>query len=231
MLDTIYFSKLRNSQHVQFSQAVIDVCEKYNPDTLHIRAPLDAFKTHYGTMKSVFVTAQGSTITELLENQDINRDELYIGIKYAIYAYTRHYDEDKIYAAKQLMAHLKKYGGGIPSLEYNAETAVLQDLIEGIEDDAELTAHTVTLGIADWFAQLKASNDEFKRLYGLRVEKESQKTKLKLKELRDESVKLYRTLAEHLHAASIMHPAPVLEQAEDELNELITKYNNAHRKD
>ena len=230
MLDTIYFSKLRNSQYMQFILAVIKACEKYNPDTLHIRTPFDALKSHYGTMKTVFVTAQGSTITVGIENQDENRDDLYIGIKYAIYAYTKHYDEDKIYAATQLKAHLKKYGSGIPNLEYNAETAVLQDLIEGIEDDTDLTAHTVLLSIDDWFAKLKASNDEFDRLYELRTEKESQKTKLKLIELREESVKLYRTLAEHLHAASIMHPAPIFEQTEDHINEIIEQYNNAHRK-
>ena len=229
MLKTPHFNRYRNSQHIQFIQAVINVCEKYNPDTLHVKAPFDAFKSHYETMKSVFVTAQGSTITEGLENQDIIRDELYMGLKYAIFAYTKHYNEEKISAATALTAHIKKYGSGIPNLEYNAETAVLKDLISGIETDAELTAHTVLLGIDDWFAQLKASNDEFNRLYELRTEKESQKTKLKLKALRDESVKLYRTLAEYLHAASIMHPAPVFEQAEDELNKYIEQYNKAHR--
>lgn len=226
MLDTIYFSKLRNSQHMQFIQDVINVCEKYTPDTLYIRAPFDNLKNHYQQMKSVFVTAQGSTITSDLESEDMKRDSLYIGIKYTIFGYTKHFEEEKVSAATALTTHIKKYGSGIPDLEYNAETAVLNDLIEGIESDTELTADTVTLRINDWFAELKASNDEFNRLYGLRAEKESQKTKLKLKELRNESVKLYRTMADYLHAASIMHPDPVFKKTENELNEFINKFNN-----
>ena len=230
MLQTPHFNKYRNSQYIQFNKAVIDVCEKYNPDTLYIKVPFVTFKTHNEKMETVFVTAQGSTITPELKNEDKNRDNLYIGIKYVIFGYTKHYDSDKIHAATELTAHIKKYGSGIPNLEYNAETAVLHDLIDGIETDAGLTAHTVTLGINNWFTELKGSNNEFNRLYGLRAQNESQKTQLNLKELRDESVKHYRKLVEHFHAASIMHPAPVFEQAENELNEFINKYNNIHRK-
>ncbi len=230
MLKNPKFSYLRNSQHINFIESLIEILEKHDPDLLYIRAVLDVLKAHYATMKEVFVTAQGSTITSDIEDTDMKRDSLYIGLKNVILAYNRHFNPAKKLAAKELTAHLKKYGKGIPDLEYNAETAVLQDLIEGIDSNTVLTAHTVTLTIDDWFSELKTVNNEFKGLYGLRVETESQKTKLKLIELRDESVTHYRKLAEHFHAASIMHPAPVFELAEDELNELITTYNNLNNK-
>jgi len=229
MLKNPKFSYLRNSQHINFIEALIEILEKHNPDLLYIRAVLDILKNHLATMKEVFVTAQGSAITAELEDTDMTRDSLYIGLKNVILAYNRHFNTDKKLAAKELTAHLKKYGKGIPDLEYNSETAVLQDLIEGIDSSTVLTAHTLTLAVDDWFNELKTVNNEFKRLYGLRLEKESQKTKLKLIELRDESVTHYRKLAEYFHAASIMHPAPVFELAEDELNELITKYNNLNK--
>ncbi len=228
MLQKPYFYRFRNSQHINFNQALIDIIEKYNPVILFVKDVFDAFKEHYLSMKTVFVPEQGSSITPEIENKDIERDSLYIGLKNVILAYNRHFNPDKLLAAKELTAHLKKYGKGIPDLEYNAETAVLQDLIEGIEEDADLTAHTVTIGVNDWFAELKAVNDAFNQLYELRIEKESKKTKLKLTDLREESVKLYRTLADHFHAASIMHPAPVFTEAENEINEMINKYNSAH---
>jgi len=230
MLLTPNFSYYRNSEHIQFNKAVAHVIEEHGAEALHIKEQFDAFKAQNNSLESVFVTARKSEYTSLIEDQDLIRDNLFIGINHVINGYTKHFTDEKIQAAEALRAHIKKYGKGIPDMNYNAETAVLNDLIDGIDTDTALKGHTVTLSIDDWFAELKAANDEFNRLYELRAKSESEKPKQNLKELRDESVTLYRKLTEFLHAASIMHPSEAHDKAMKQINEFIEKYNALRRK-
>jgi hypothetical protein len=230
MLLTPNFSYYRNSEHIQFNKAVTHVIEEHGAETLHVKEQFDAFKAQNENMEEVFVTARKSEYTSLIEDQDLIRDNLFIGINHVINGYTKHFNPEKVQAATALASHIKKYGKGIPDMNYNAETAVLNDLIDGIDTDTNLKGDTVTLTIDDWFAELKAANDEFNRLYELRAKTDSEKPKENLKELRDESVKLYRKLTEYLHAASVMHPSEAHEKAVAQINVFIEKYNALRRK-
>lgn len=162
--------------------------------------------------------------------KDDKRDCFINGIIEVIKGYTNHFSMNKIEAAELLKAHINKYGKRIDKMNYNAETVVLNDLIDGIETNTELKDAVNLLGISDWITELKASNTEFNRLYELRAEEEAGKTKLVLRELRNESVKTYRDLIKYFEAASIMHPSEVYEPAANKINEFIDKYNSLRRK-
>lgn len=230
MIETLNFKQIRNSEHIQFNKAVLHVCEVHNPETLHIKAQFDALKETNDSMESVFKTARGNVITQEIITEDENRDRLTVGFTMVVTGYTNYYLPEKKEAAELILAHIKKYGNTIAYLNYVAETATLNDLIDGIEADTELTAAVTLLGLNDWITELKARNTEFNRLFELRAEKEAGKTKLKLRELRSEAVVCYRNLIKYLDAASIMHPSDVYETVTNEINEFIDKYSNLRRK-
>jgi len=208
----------------------LHVCEENDPEVLHIKPQYDKLKAINEKMETVFVTARGNVLTQDIVEQDDNRDDLFNGFKQAVQAYLNHFIPEKIEAAKYVYAHIKKYGSGITDLNYNAETSILTDLIDGIETNTDLTAHVNLLGISDWLTEIKASNIEFNRIYELRAKHESKKSTLNLSELRIEAINDYRELMKYFEAASIMHPAPVYEEMAKLFNQFIDKYNNLRRK-
>ena len=229
MILALDFNQIRNSEHIQFNKAILHVCEVHNPETLHIKPQYDALKEINDTMETVFVTARGNVLTNDIITEDEKRDQLIIGFTQVTAGYTNHYIPEKIEAAELLTAHIKKYGNTIAHLNYVAETATLFDLIDGIENNNELTAAFTLLGLNDWITEMKASNTEFNRLYELRAKQEAGKTKLNLKELRIEAVNHYRDLVKYLQAAAIMYPADIYETLTNEINEFVDKYNNLRR--
>jgi len=226
MIQALDFNQIRNSEHIQFNNAILHVCEQHNPETLHIKPQYDALKVSNDTMETIFKTARGNVLTQDIITEDEKRDRLIIGFSQAVNAYTNHYITEKVEAAEILAAHINKYGNTIAHLNYVAETATLFDLIDGIENNTDITAAVTILGLDDWITEMKASNTEFNRLYELRAEQEAGKTKLNLRELRIESVNCYRELIKYLQAASIMHPSDIFETVTNEINEFIYKYTN-----
>ena len=229
-INTIHFEQLRNSEHIQFSKAVKHVFGEHSPETLHVQNQYDAFSAGIEKMETAFVSTQGNVLTKALITEDEKRDSYLIGIIKVVNGYTKHFSDEKVKAAERIKAHIAKYGKRIDTYNYNAETASITDLIDGIETDVELSKAVALSGIADWFAELKASNTEFNRLYESRAEDEATKTKLVLRELRDDSVKQYKELIKYFEAASIMYPSDVYDTLANKLNEFIDKYNNLRRK-
>ena len=225
MIKTLSFPKLRNSEHLQFNKAVMHVCEEHNPETLHIKAQYDAFKEINDKIESIFVKARGNVLTQDIINQDDLRDASIVGFTLVLRAYTNHYLPEKEKAALVLLSHIRKYGTGIADMNFMAETAVLDDLIDGIETEQNLTDAATLLGLSDWLTEMKVQNTEFNRLYELRAESEAAKSKLNLRDLRNEAIDRYRDLIRYLQAASIMHPDPIYDIVMNQLNEFIDKYN------
>lgn len=229
MVQTINFNQLRNSEHIQFTKSVAQVCLDHDPEALNVKKQYDELVKVIEEMESVFLTQRGSELTKKIIEADELRDKLIVGFTQIAQGNTNHFDEQKAEAAEKLLAHIKKYGDTIAHLNYVAETATLHDLLDGIDEKPELSEAVNSLNMNDWLPELRASNDNFNQLYALRAEKEAEKSKLSLKELRTKAVEAYRELIKYLEAASIMQPADVYTTVLNKINEFISKYGNLRR--
>ncbi len=230
MIKSIQLLRLRNDEHVQFNNDILKICEENNPEALKIKNQYD--KLLAGTQKTeqAYLQTRGSELTKKITAEDETRDKLVTGIEQGAVFYTYHFDDEYAEAAQLLLQEIKKYGSSIARMNYQAETAALNDLIDNAKNNDKLKAAITLLGLNPWFTKLEESNNKFNDLYIERIKENAQKPDLNLKELRKETAEQYKELVKHAEANALLNPSEQYENFIKQINNLIDKYNNIHRK-
>lgn len=58
---------------------------------------------------------------------------------------------------------MELYGKGIQCLNYQAETATINNILRDWENDSELATAVVAFNLSEWVSELKTANTEFIR--------------------------------------------------------------------
>ncbi len=230
MIKSIQLLRLRNDEHVQFNNDLLKFCEENNPEALKIKNQYDNLLAGTQKMEQAYLQTRGSELTKKITAEDEVRDKLVTGIEQGAVFYTYHFEAEYTEAAELLLQEIKKYGTGIARMNYQAETAALNDLIDKVKNNDKLNAAVTLLGLMQWFTKLEESNNRFNDLYIDRIKENAQKPDLNLKELRKESAEQYKELVKHIEANTLLNPSESYETLIKQLNNLIDKYNNIHRK-
>jgi len=98
-----------------------------------------------------------------------------------------------------------------------------ENLITDLNNDH--AADVATLGIDGWITELKANNDAFDAQMKSRYTEEAGKTQLRMKQVRVEVDKAYKTIVNRINALIIVNGARAYTAFVNELNERVDKYN------
>lgn len=222
------FNRYYLSEFISYNKAVIKLINDGNAITLKLDVANNAFNVANGQVEAAYAYQKDSPITKELEILDMDIDDCVMGIYRVVDGFSRHFDAATKNAANAILTCFNKYGtaSSIASLNYNAETEVVDKLVNDFETDATLVAAISKLGLTTWVAHLKTANTNFKTKYAARTAQfanQPAQTALQLKPL---AVGAYRTLITRLTSLNNLDDTKlVYKTVIDNINQLTQQYN------
>ena len=192
---------LRNEEWFQFYTEVKELIDSYDPESLDIAALFSVFVVLYGDVDTALEIIRKSITTERIANADTTRDNTFRGFADAVKSACNHFDAEKRDAAKYLQNILDHYGNIARKL-LDEETASIYNLVQEVRVKP---AYLTLLGLTDWVDQLEIENKAFEALMEKRYSEESSKTTLKMKELRVETDRCYRSILDRIDALILIN--------------------------
>ncbi|HEY9115003.1 MAG TPA: DUF6261 family protein [Bacteroidales bacterium] len=225
MINFIDMRALRNAEFIQFVNNVSSIIQTNDPAVLNVVAQLQAFKIKITELSGLFKNEQSSPLTEDVQLLDVRRDRSVTGLGAVIEGYTYYFQPEKAEAARLLQANMKLYGA-IARQNYQAETALISEMMNDWENKPELVAALTLLDLVDWKDELYFANNSFNETWLARTHEYATASPETLKQKRDETTAAYYELKKFLEAyATINSTVPVYHTTVNDLNALIEQYN------
>ena len=225
MINSINLLLLRHAEYLQFMSNFLSLVESNDPALLNVVTQYNALKAKVGEIEDLFKTDRASATTQEIIGFDENRDRDITGITTVIDGYCYYFESEKAEAANLLSHNLKLYGAGIYKQNYQAETALLKEIINDWETKPELVAALSLLGLVDWKNDLKANNESFNAKFLARTQEYGAASPETLKQKRDETTAVYYDLRKFLDAYATINNTPLYTKTTNDLNALIEQYN------
>ena len=176
----------------------------------------------------MYKKALASEKTQELLTIDERRDNAINGIYYFLLGYSYHYDADMQQKSQLLLANMALYGSGIARLNYQAETATINNLLRDWENKPDLADAITTFSLTSWVNELKTANEEFNTKYLLRTQEYGDASPETIKSKREETNAAYYALRDRIDALHLLVETPPSPYATviNQLNALTDQYNN-----
>ncbi len=226
MITGIELPKLRNSEYIQFIKNSLAITQANDPVALNVQVQYDELLRMLVILDGLFITEQGNAITEDISALDTRRDRAITGFSLAISGYTYYFDPAIAQHAEALNKQIKQYGGSIARENYQAESAIIDNLLADLNNKPELADAINALHLKDWKAELETANKAFNDAYLLRTQQLGAATKDRLFAKRQETNEAYYKLRDFINSYyTINNGATPYGKTTDELNALIDQYN------
>ncbi|GGG65924.1 DUF6261 family protein [Epilithonimonas arachidiradicis] len=227
MINSIDITRLRNANYLQFQKDFLEIISRNNPAVLQIETKYDELSAKTNELESLFKKVLANPISQELLVLDERRDSAVNGIYYIALGYSYHYDTNLKQAAEALLANIKLYGSGIARLNYQAETATINSLMNDWDNKPELSQAIDTLGLKSWKDELGNINTEFSTRYLDRTQDYGNATPETLKIKREETNTVYYALRDRINALHLLVETPTspYNTVINQLNALIEQYN------
>lgn len=226
-MNAIDLFKLRNAEYLQYMKDFTGIINLNNPAQLAIDAKLNAFVSKTDELESLYKKALANEKTQALLAIDEKRDDAVNGIYYFLLGYSYHFDPVKKQNAQILLENMALYGSGIARLNYQAETATINNLLRDWENKPELADAIILFDLSSWVNEMKATNDEFNTQYLLRTQEYGDASPETIKLKREEVNVAYYALRDRIDALHLLietPPSPYVTVI-NQLNALTNQYN------
>lgn len=226
-MNAIDLFKLRNAEYLQYMKDFTGIINLNNPAQLAIDAKLNAFVSKTDELESLYKKALANEKTQALLAIDEKRDDAVNGIYYFLLGYSYHFDPVKKQNAQILLENMALYGSGIARLNYQAETATINNLLRDWENKPELADAIILFDLSSWVNEMKAANDEFNTQYLLRTQEYGDASPETIKLKREEVNVAYYALRDRIDALHLLietPPSPYVTVI-NQLNALTNQYN------
>lgn len=227
MMNSIDLQKLRNAEYLQYMKDFSGIITLNNSAQFDIEAKFNAFNTKIGELEALYKKALASEKTQELLLIDARRDAAINGIYYFLFSHTYHFETAKQQNAQVLLENMALYGSGIARLNYQAETATLNNLIRDWENKPELINAIAEFGLTGWVIELKTANEEFNTKYLSRTQEYGDASPETIKLKREEVNVTYYALRDRIDALHLLVETPPSPYATviNQLNALTDQYN------
>jgi len=226
MITAIDLIKLRNAEYIQFIKGFLAIILSNGPAALNVQLQYDAVAAMLATLEAIFITEQGSAITADVSTLDTRRDRAITGFTMSINALTYHFNPNTAKHAEDLKKLLEKYGSGIARENYQAETAIIDNLVADLNNKPEMAAAINSLQLADWMKEMDAANKAFDAAYMQRTQQVGAASKDTLFAKRLETNNAYYKLRDFIDSYfTINEGAAPYGKTTNELNAHIDQYN------
>lgn len=227
MMNSIDLQKLRNAEYLQYMKDFSGIINLNNSAQFDIEAKFNAFTTKIEELEALYKKALASEKTQELLLIDGRRDAAINGIYYFLFSHTYHFEKAKQQNAQALLENMALYGSGIARLNYQAETATLNNLIRDWENKPELINAIAEFGLIEWVTELKTANEEFNTKYLSRTQEYGDASPETIKLKREEVNVAYYALRDRIDALHLLvetPPSPYVTVI-NQLNALTDQYN------
>jgi len=155
-------------------------------------------------LEALYKKALASEKTQELLLLDDRRDAAITGINYFLLSQTYHFETEKQQNAQLLLDNMNMYGASIARLNYQAETATLNNLIRDWENKPELATAISIFNISEWVTELKTANEEFNTKYLSRTQEYGDASPETIKLTREEVNTAYYALRDRIDALHLL---------------------------
>lgn len=215
--------RFRNEEHFQFQTEFKDLVENYTPGALNIADIFAAYLLVYLNEAEALDVVRKSAFTVEIAGADHLRDVTYRGLCDTVKGAANHFKPAKREAAVRLQVVLGHFGN-INEKTFDQQTASISALINDL--NTSYAADVATLNLAEWVTELHENNTAFEVLMNKRYSSDSERTQLKMKEVRIEIDAAYRAITYRIEALIIVNGPENFTPFVNELNVRIEKYNN-----
>ncbi len=217
-------NNLRNEEHNSFQDGVVKLVEAADPVALAIDAEFVVYKTALSNEKEAIEYISKNSKSDVLTDLDTIRDRTFRGLALRIDSDCYHYDATVSNAANKLQSEVMNKYGNIVKDNFQEETSSVNNLI------ADLTGTYATeiglLGIDGWITALQQDNTDFNEMYYQRIDEESTKTQLRMKQVRTQVDTAYNVMVNRINALIIVNGEAHYKDLVLKLNELLNKTKN-----
>jgi hypothetical protein len=226
MIKAIVINNLRNAEYIQFIKDFSEIVLDNSPTRLNVQAQYDKLQQGLAATEALYKQEQGSTLTEVVTAKDARRDKAITGFALTAEGFTYHFNADLAKHAGLLSRAIKQYGSGIARENYQAETAIIDNLLGDFNSQPQLQAAIEALGLKDWKDELAAANADFNAAYLLRTRQLGSVSKDTLFNQRQLCNSSYYQLRDFIGSYfTINNGTEPYAKTSDELNALIDQYN------
>jgi uncharacterized protein with HEPN domain len=227
MITGIKLLLLRNSEYLQFSKDFLSIAERNNPAVLKVELQYNKLLQLTGELETLFSKEKGSWITKQVAEQDERRDRALLGITGVANTYAWHFDPGMVKHAANLARRIDLYDNRIDKENYQAETAIIDNLINDLKTKPELVAAMEALHIKDWCDELEAANTAFNDAYLQRTKEKGNKNKTTIVAHRKQMNTAYYELRDLIDSYfTVNKGAEPYNTITDEVNVLIRQYKD-----
>lgn len=226
-MNAIELKLLRNAEYLQYMKDFTGIINLNNPTQLGIDIKLNAFVLKTEELESLYKKALASEKTQELLTIDERRDDAVNGIYYFLLGYSYHFDPAKQQNAQALINSMMMYGSGIARLNYQAETATINNLLRDWENKPELITAISAFNLTEWIFELKTANEDFNTKYLSRTQEYGDASPETIKLKREETNVAYYALRDRIDALHLLVETPPSPYATviNQLNALTDQYN------
>jgi hypothetical protein len=226
MIKGITLPLLRNSEFIQYIKDFLSITLKNDPAALKVKGEYDNLLLQSAALEALYVKEQGSALTESIAMLDARRDRAMLGIAGVVNGFTYHFDAETAQHAENLARQIGQYGGSITKENYQAETAIIDNLLSDFTNKPELEAAIGALQLKAWRDELSTANKAFNETYLQRTQQLGATDPATMLTKRVEVNTAYYELRDFINSYfTINKGAEPYKKAAAGLNALVDQYN------
>ncbi len=229
MFKTVYFSRLLNPEFYNFLERLLAIFSAYDLVALQLEAFVQKLQTAFNHLDAAMIQNKGSVYTGKMSDADEVRDDAFLALRNLVVAYTYYPDETLKLHAERLEQAIRTHGWTIQRLGLTQQTAVLNNLIGDLENNAELVAAITALNATPFLNVLKEKNTLFTDYQSQRLEEKAEKPEITTNEARREAREAVENLLNVTEALYLMNQDESYQQIANQVNPLVDEFNTLIR--
>jgi len=226
MINTAFLTVYRLQEVIQFMKNVRIILKKFDLEKLKLKELFGSFEEKFELLNRAYGTGSTSELTPQLKELDIRRDQAIICLRMMADAFTHHFEENLRDQGRRILNCIDNYGTKLYSLNYSAETAVLNKLYEDFTTTDENSKAIKELKLDAVLQEMNEANQLFEQLFVTRLEETSQDNFRPAKELNKEVIEIYKEMVKLIDAYATIANNKNYGTIIDHLNENIEHFNN-----
>lgn len=225
MKTTPRLANYRNREFIKYLEDVVKIFKLADLRGLNLEPYVTKLEAAITKLNAVYSIAKKDSNTVRLEDLDARRDAAIVGIRTLAEAYSNHFDPATRNAGLLIKERIDKYGSSISNLNYLAETKAIGGILSDFENDASVKAAITLFKINSWVAELNNANNDFNDLFLLRNRGQVGQPDQNIKELRLETMPVYRLLIDKTNAFYLALDKAEYKALLDEVDGIAALYN------
>lgn len=221
LFHTISFNFLRNDEVYNLSKGIFDLSPEYSGEGQPLQPFILRHNAAYQKLNSALMQEQGSVLTSKIGEADDHQDDIYLGFRHYVEAYTHSPDQAKRDAAERLMNKIRTYGYSMQDASFSEQHSRMGNLLDDLNNDAQAMADITTIGAGDWKTALDSAYSSFVTLREQRRDEELGKPEITTLEARKEVKKALNDLFNFADAMVVIEPEGPYQPFANEVNLII----------